>query len=375
MLQNSGGSTTGLRHKGESSPLSGDALRASAGRPAVSVIIPAFNAQGTISETLASVLRQTWVDFEVIVVDDGSTDRTAEIAGQLALKDSRIRVLWQRHLGAAEARNRGIREANGGWIAPLDADDVWTPDCLESNLRQAHAASDQVAVVYSWSTRIDVEGLSLPGVSAASIRGKVLSTLICHNFIGNASCTLIRRSALESVGAYQQRFFPTDDWDLYVRLAERYEFVPTQRFLVRYRQRPQSVSTNQESMAGGQARMLQEIRRRNTRVPAWLCDLSQSNLYVYFARRNCDCGDVAAMRQWLRRAARVHWFAMVRPGVWWLWVFGARRTGARPALAPSSSRRSLELLSQLIGSTLLHLSLRLGRYEVPSGETRRYSSR
>lgn len=347
-------------------------MHGAASRPAVSVIIPAFNAEDTISETLASVLSQTWTDFEAIVVDDGSPDRTAEIAGQIALQDHRVRVCRQENMGVAEARNRGIRESTGEWIAPLDADDMWTPDNLESGIRQAQAAADQVAVVYSWSTRIDAEGLALPGVSAASVRGKVLSTLLCHNFLGNGSCTLIRRSALVSVGGYHQRLSPTEDWDLYLRLAERYEFVPVQRFLVRYRQRLQSASSNHESMADGHARLLLDIRRRNSRVPAWLCSLSQSNLYVYFAKRDRERGDVAAMRSWLRRANKAHWFALLRPGCWWLWAFGGLTTGSKPALAPSSTRTSLELRSELIRSTLLHVSLRLwARYEVPPAEASR----
>jgi glycosyltransferase involved in cell wall biosynthesis len=352
----------------------GTSPRERGGSPAVSVIIPAFNAQNTILETLTSVLSQTWTDFEAIVVDDGSTDRTAEIAAQIALQDHRVRVCRQKNMGAAEARNRGIRETTGAWIAPLDADDLWTPDCLESLLRQARRATDRVAVVYCWSTRIDLDGLLLPGVSAASIRGPVLSTLICHNFLGNGSCTLIRRSALESVGVYQRSLNPTEDWDLYLRLAERYEFVPVPRFLVQYRQGPHSLSSNDESMAEGQARVLADIRYRNPRVPVWLCELSRSNLYIYFARRNRDRGDVTAMRRWLRRASQAHWFALVRPDCWWLWTFGGLTTGGKPAPSSSSTRRSLELRSQLIGSTLLHLSLRLGvRYGIP-GETRRQSS-
>lgn len=268
------------------------------------MIIPAFNAQCTIAATLESVLSQTWVEFEVIVVDDGSTDHTVEIVEQFRRRDQRVRIYSQENAGVAEARNRGIRESRGGWIAPLDADDVWVAECLEHEVQRALNTSERVGVVYSWSTRIDVTGISVSGVSAASVRGHVFPTLLCHNFLGNGSCTLIRRSAFEAVGGYDPRLTLTEDWDLYLRLAERYEFVPVRRFLVRYRQNPSGLSSDQESMAHGQARILSDIQRRNARVPAWLCDLSQSNLYVYFARRSGERGDGVSMERWLRRAAQ-----------------------------------------------------------------------
>lgn len=337
----------------------------------MSVIIPAFDAQDTIAATLESVLCQTWTRFEAIVVDDGSTDRTAEIVEQIARMDKRVQLYRQKNGGVAEARNRAIRESRGKWIAPLDADDIWTPEYLAREMQQAENAGDRVGVVYSWSTRIDIEGLSVPGVSAASVRGRVLSTLVCHNFLGNGSCTLIRRSAIDAVGGYDQRLTPAEDWDLYLRLAERYEFVPVRRFLVKYRQHRRSASSNHESMAAGQARVLLGMQHRNARVPAWLCELSQSNLYIYLARRNREKGDTASMRRWLRRATEAHWLAWMRPDWWWLHAFGGLasgglKLGAKPTAVRSTSRRSLELLPKLIGSTLLHRSLWLvGRLDPP----------
>lgn len=372
-----GDSTSGLRRNEGSFPTSGVTSSAAAAGlertgDVVSVIIPAFNAQATIAATLESVLSQIWTDFECIVVDDGSTDQTVEIARRIALKDHRIRICSQQNAGVAEARNRGIRESTGVWIAPLDADDIWAPKYLMRAVQQARRAGDRVGVVYSWSTRIDFEGVPLPGVSAACVRGNVFSTLICHNFLGNGSCTLIRRSALEAVGGYDPQLKCTEDWDLYLRLAERYEFVPVRRFLVRYRQSPHGASTDCESMAKGQAEVLFRIQRGNSAVPAWLCNLSQSNMYIYFARRHGENGDAAKMELWLRRATHAHWFAWVRPDWWWLQRFGGRGKRSTKAPAPSSFvRRSLELLLQLVGSTVLHGLLRLvGRFDTPKTAAR-----
>jgi glycosyltransferase involved in cell wall biosynthesis len=327
-------------------------------RPLVSVIIPAFNAEATISATLASVLKQTWTSFEVIVVDDGSTDRTAEIVEDIARTDIRIRIYRQKNLGAAEARNAGVRESAGEWIAPLDADDLWNPDTLERELRQAQSAGNKVAVIYSWSTTIGVDDLPLGGVSMASLHGRVFSTLLCHNFLGNGSCTLVRRSALESVGGYRQRYSPMEDWDLYLRLAEQYEFVPVKRFLIRYRHSVLSASSNCELMAEAQVRMLADIQRRNPDVPSWLCRFSQSNLYVYFARRNRQRADAAATRRWLWRATGAHWIAAARLDWWWLLACGGWKTGVMPP-ADSPAPSLLARTSQLVSSALLHKSLGL----------------
>ena len=121
-------------------------------------------------------------------------------------------------------------------------------------------------------------------------------TLLCHNFLSNGSCTLIRRQAFATVGEYDSRLSPTEDWDLYLRLAERDEFELVSRFLVQYRQRRPSASSNHEAMPRGQAKLLSALRDRNSGVPAWLCALSQSNLYIYFAKRNQARGDGEAMR-------------------------------------------------------------------------------
>ena len=95
--------------------------------PSVSVIIPAYNAADTLAETLASVVAQTWPNVEVLVVDDGSTDATADIVEMIAEQHHQVRLIRQTNAGVAAARNAGLREARGDLVAPLDADDLWHP--------------------------------------------------------------------------------------------------------------------------------------------------------------------------------------------------------------------------------------------------------
>ena len=112
-----------------------------AARPClVSVLIPAFNAQATLLQTLQSVERQSFGDLEVIVVDDGSRDDTARIAADFAARDTRFRLVRQANAGAAAARNAALALARGEWIAPLDADDLWHPDKLARQVQCLKAA-------------------------------------------------------------------------------------------------------------------------------------------------------------------------------------------------------------------------------------------
>ncbi|XGV86874.1 MAG: glycosyltransferase family 2 protein [Limnothrix sp. BL-A-16] len=209
--------------------------------PKVSVIIPAYNAAATLPETLAALRSQTWADWEAIVVDDGSTDQTGEIALQTA--DPRIRVLRQTNGGQAIARNCGLAAARGSLIAFLDADDWWTPTALAD--RVAALADNPAAVLaYSWTDYVDDDNqLRHPGFRDRH-QGQVFTALLLNNFIENGSNPLIRRSALEQVGGFQTELIPAEDWDLWLRLAGLGEFVLIPEAQVRYRVSDRSSSAN-----------------------------------------------------------------------------------------------------------------------------------
>ncbi|MGA9380619.1 MAG: glycosyltransferase family A protein, partial [Phormidium sp.] len=123
--------------------------------PLISVIIPAFNSEKTIRETIESVLHQTFSDFELIVINDGSTDAILEIV--TSIKDPRIKVFSYPNTGVAASRNRGFSHSCGEFIAFLDADDLWTADKLEAQLK-ALQENPQAAVAYSWMDNIDESG-------------------------------------------------------------------------------------------------------------------------------------------------------------------------------------------------------------------------
>src|SRR5690606_34102704 len=152
----------------------------------VSIVIPVYNAEKYLEQTLASIYAQTYPHTEIIAVDDGSSDRSVEILRQHA---PRVRLVTQANAGAAAARNRGVREARGKWIAFLDADDLWTPDKLEKQL--------QLCGQYAWSY---TDSVFMGGVNdglrdsafTQKHEGYVLEELVCGNFIGTSSILVLR---------------------------------------------------------------------------------------------------------------------------------------------------------------------------------------
>lgn len=122
--------------------------------PLVSVIVPAYNAEAFIGQTLDSVLSQTYKNIEVLVMNDGSQDRTAEIVEVIAQEDSRIILLQQLNAGVAAARNLAIQNSCAEYIAPIDADDIWFPEKLEKQMQLMLKADPCVGVIYAWSAYI-----------------------------------------------------------------------------------------------------------------------------------------------------------------------------------------------------------------------------
>jgi glycosyltransferase involved in cell wall biosynthesis len=226
-------------------PPAGDSLAAAGAAPTVSVVIPAYNATRWLGRTLAAVRSQTFADFEVLVVDDESTDDTARVAADFAAKDSRVRVLRQANRGAAAARNRGLRLARGRYIANLDADDIWRPTFLARLLATLEARPEAV-LAFCRSEWIDAEDESLPGPRPVFPAEPGYCDLLLRNPIGNGSCTVVRSEALRAVGGFDEdtsrRFGTGEDWLTFLRLSWRGPIAFVDEELLRYRVHADSAS-------------------------------------------------------------------------------------------------------------------------------------
>ncbi|MDF0551858.1 glycosyltransferase family 2 protein [Kamptonema sp. UHCC 0994] len=277
--------------------------------PLVSVIIPAYNAEKFIEETLKSVLAQTYPQIEVLVVDDGSQDRTPEIVEKIAQKDPRVQLLKQPNAGVAAARNLGIQKSIGEYIAPIDADDIWYPENIEKQVKCMMAGGPSLGVVYSWSLDIDEKGFLTGGFRAFTIEGEVYKTLVCHNFLGNASASMIRRSALDKVGFYESNYREQsaqgcEDWDLYLRLAEYYQYQVVPEFLIGYRKVYSSMSSNYMAMAKSHALMLQDVKQRHPEIPEFLYRFSASTFLISLAHQSSRNGSDSTALFWLFQALK-----------------------------------------------------------------------
>lgn len=213
----------------------------------VSVVIPTYNSMAYLPETMATVLSQTHPDFEVIVINDGSTDNTQEWVSQI--NDSRVKLVSQENRGLAGARNRGIEESQGEYLAFLDADDLWQPSKLaeQANMLDNHP---EVGVVCTWVTYINQAGDSTGRIAKNHHEGHIWQQLTQSNLVECGSVAMVRRECLTKCGVFDCNLGSfVEDWDMWLRIARHYQFKVVQQPLVAYRQIASSASRNWQAMA------------------------------------------------------------------------------------------------------------------------------
>lgn len=212
--------------------------------PLVSVVIIAYNCAEYVSHAIQSVLEQTWSQLEVIVVDDGSTDTTGDVAQRTS--DPRLRYVRQANKGPNAARNEGIRHARGQLIAFLDCDDWWLPEKLE---KQVAKVSDdpEIGLVYSLAIRVDASGREGDRFDAI-VEGRVLDRLLLGNCIaGSASSAMVTRRAIDAVGTFDESLHYAEDWEYWIRIASRFAVGCVPEFDVYLLDRPGSQGKNAQA--------------------------------------------------------------------------------------------------------------------------------
>jgi glycosyltransferase involved in cell wall biosynthesis len=214
-------------------------------KPKVTVAIPAYNAMEYLPETLKSVLNQTYRDFEVIIVNDGSTDKIEEWFA--SIDDRRVKLISQVNRGLAGARNTAIEHATGDYIALLDADDLWETTKLAKQI-DLFEDNPEVGLIYTWASLIDETGKSIGKTIKTNLEGDVWEQLLTRNSI-RPSSVVIRRDCFEKVGRFDENLRSyIEDWDMWLRLAPHYSFRVVKKPLMFYRERNSSVSKNLEAM-------------------------------------------------------------------------------------------------------------------------------
>jgi glycosyltransferase involved in cell wall biosynthesis len=239
-------------------------------KPLISVVMPNYNTAAYLAEAVESIRAQTYDHWELLIVDDGSTDASLAIARDLTARDERIRCLEIPHQGIVAALNTGVHAAQGELIARMDADDVALPHRFQVQLDELNAHPDWALVGGGFET-IDVDGQAwktqLPPTDPGQVRAALArGNCLCHSTI------LMRRAALETcAGPYRAPFMLAEDYDLWLRMAERHELANVPAVVLRYRRDlarlpPDRVAVQTISTLA--ARFAAEARRRGEPDPA-----------------------------------------------------------------------------------------------------------
>ncbi|MEM9924523.1 MAG: glycosyltransferase [Cyanobacteria bacterium P01_D01_bin.50] len=205
-----------------------------------SIIIPAYNAIKYLPETLESVLKQTFSNFEVLIINDGSSDNIIEWVADII--DPRVKLISQDNQGVSAARNAGIDKSKGEYIAFLDADDLWEPTKLEKQL-QCLKKNPSLGLIHTAMMLIDEKGKSLGRTFISNVEGDALKALLEENTIVTSS-VIVRRNCLETVGKFDRNLHSSEDWELWVRIASLYPFALIKEPLVFHRQHPHNTTKN-----------------------------------------------------------------------------------------------------------------------------------
>ncbi len=272
--------------------------------PKVSVVVPAYNVGSYIEEALVSLERQSFQDFEVLVVDDGSTDDTAQRIQPFCQRDSRFVLLQKPNGGLSSARNYGIRHARGEYIALLDGDDIYEPDKLSIHVALLDQQAD-VGVTYSASRAIRDDGRpTFMLLSGKPIHPDPLLALLCKNFIGHGSNAVFRRCLFDEVGEFDETLRSSEDSDFWLRVAatQRWRFYREPQVLCGYRVRPSGLSFNVAQMQQSRERVIEAAYRRSPERVKPMLPTAYAYLYRYLARLSLTAKETAKARDFIDRA-------------------------------------------------------------------------
>jgi glycosyltransferase involved in cell wall biosynthesis len=221
----------------------------------VSIIIPCYNGEAYLQEAIESALAQTYRPVEVIVVDDGSTDRSSEIAQKLP-----VRYIRQPNRGLTKSRNLGVRKSRGSYVVFLDADDRLKPDAVKTGLRVL-AGHPECAMAVGDHIFVSREGRQIAGSRKECLPASHYEALLKSNFIEMISTVLFRRSVLEDVGGFDTKLRVAEDYELYLRIARDYPICCHSTVVAEYRMHQANVSHNSALMLATTLQVLKSQQR------------------------------------------------------------------------------------------------------------------
>lgn len=247
--------------------------------PKVSVIIPTYNRANYICEAIDSVLNQTFQDFEIIVVDDGSTDNTREVLEQY---NKRIKYFYKTNGGEASARNLGVERSNGEYIAFLDSDDLWLPDKLKKQMTVFEKNSD-IGLVYAQVYSIDKNG-HLTGQIKPAKPARNLNDLLDGHRISMMT-VVVKKTDLLKAGLFDKEIKVAVDTDMWIRLARNIKIDFIEEPLAKYRWHSNNISNSIEEMYLGHIKIFKKILTDNSlQIPKRIKKLKLAREYYLLAK-------------------------------------------------------------------------------------------
>ena len=272
--------------------------------PKVSVIVPVYNVRNYIEHTLNSLKSQSLKEFEVLIVDDGSTDDTVDLVKPYLEKDARFRLLQKTNGGLSSARNYGIGNARAEYIALLDGDDIYHPDKLANHVARLDN-SPQVGVVYSASRAIRDDGSpTFISLSGKPVKPDPLLALLCKNFVGHGSNAVFRRCLVDEVGKFDEGLPSSEDVDFWLRIAgtRNWQFYREARILCYYRVRPSGLSFNVAQMQRCNEQVIQKAYKSAPELIEPMLPTAYAYMYRYLARLCLQGGYTEKARNFVDKA-------------------------------------------------------------------------
>ena len=259
--------------------------------------MPVYNRRDLVTSSADSVLQQTYPDVELVMINDGSTDGSAEVLDNYAIRaPDRVTVIHQKNTGQVVARNNGIAAAKGQYIAFLDSDDTWEHDKLE---KQIPLFQDGVGLVYSGIYEVDESGEVVQKViPPKSMRGDIYQHLLVKNGMTGGS-VIVTREALNHVGLFDSELRAAENWDLWIRIAKKYKVDFVSEPLVRYLKHPGNMSSETNIMLQASSQVYAKHLGKDDTDPSLKYIRKQAYAYLFY------CSGVSAFgRRDYRRARK-----------------------------------------------------------------------
>ncbi len=322
--------------------------------PVLSVIVPAYNVENYIAETIVSLQKQTFQDLEIIIVNDGSTDKTLEIVNQFQ-KDAKIKIINQENQGCCAARNSGIGIARGEYIGFCDADDKWSPEKAISHIKFLIENPD-IDLTFSWWKLVDEKGNSTGRFKACKKQSIELEDLLKENLIGSTSNVVLRSTALEATGGFDENLQSNVDLDLWLRIIQLREqnVKCVEQFLVDYRMRPGQITKNWKRMSHYWNIVFNRVKLKFPERVLTIEKEARSCQYRYLAHLAYEAEDFKGARQCLLKALILYPPILFKTFNWWVLTAAVLSTFLPESLRQSISEKARKVWARR-GERLLML--------------------